>query len=158
MAGLRLRDARLPSEGFGHVFLGGAGPMLAYRIARDAVRLCIDVPFTAPADRAWLLASYRAALPEALRDSFERELQSGELAWAINAVRPRTDYGTPGLALLGDAVGFQHPLTAVGMSLGLSDAVELARAPTFRDWESARRRSVRAAELLAGALYEAFSV
>ncbi len=157
MAGLRLRDVELPSEGFGHVLLGGPGPMLAYRISRDAVRLCIDVPLAAPADRAWLIASYRAALPASLREAFERELQTGELAWAINAVRPRSDYGRAGLALVGDAVGFQHPLTAVGLSLGLCDAVELARSPDQTTWERGRRQSVRAAELLAGALYEAFS-
>ncbi|HEY8120399.1 MAG TPA: FAD-dependent oxidoreductase, partial [Myxococcota bacterium] len=157
MAGLRLESASLPDEGFGHVFLGAPGPMLAYRIAPDALRLCLDVPLGAAADRAWLRSSYAPALPEELRDAFERALRDGELAWALNQARLRTCYGRPGLALLGDAVGFQHPLTAAGMTLGLCDATLLARSPDFARWQRARAASCRVPELLGAALYEAFS-
>jgi len=158
MAGLRLLDVRLPSEGFGHVFLGAPGPMLAYRIAPDALRLCLDVPLGAQADRAWLFAAYAPALPEALREAFERALREGELAWALNQQRARNHYGSSRIALLGDAVGFQHPLTAVGMTLGLCDATEHARCADFVRWRRAREASARVPELLGGALYEAFAV
>ena len=40
MAGLRLSETELPFEGHGHIFLGGPGPILAYRIRSDQVRLC----------------------------------------------------------------------------------------------------------------------
>jgi lanosterol synthase len=157
MAGLRLVDARLPREGFGHVFLGAPGPMLAYRIAPDALRLCVDVPLAAAADRAWLRAAYAPALPDSLRGAFERALESGEIAWALNQARMRRDYGCARIALLGDAVGFQHPLTAVGMTLGLCDATEHARSPDFERWRRAREASARVPELLGGALYDAFA-
>ena len=157
MAGLRLEGAQLPNEGFGHVFLGGPGPMLAYRIAPDALRLCVDVPLGAAAERAWLLAAYAPALPELLRGAFERALRDGELAWALNQTRERSDYGRARIALLGDAVGFQHPLTAVGMTLGLCDAISHARAADFERWRRARELSTRVPELLGGALYEAFA-
>ncbi|HEU4427349.1 MAG TPA: FAD-dependent monooxygenase [Myxococcota bacterium] len=157
MAGLRLIDAQLPNEGFGHVFLGGPGPMLAYRIAPDALRLCIDVPLGAAAERAWLLAAYAPALPERLRGAFERALRDGEIGWALNQTRARSDYGNARIALLGDAAGFQHPLTAVGMTLGLCDAVSHARSGDFERWRRAREASARVPELLGGALYEAFA-
>ena len=44
MAGLELCGVDLPIEGFGHVFLGGPGPMLLYRIGVDRIRISIDVP------------------------------------------------------------------------------------------------------------------
>jgi lanosterol synthase len=157
MAGLRLVGAMLPDEGYGHIFLGGPGPILAYRIRADQVRLCLDVPLALPADAATLWDGYAAILPEPLREPFRRALVEGAIAWAANQVRPRTSYGRPGLALVGDAVGFQHPLTAAGIGLGLRDAIELARAPGFEAWARARRRDTRVAERLGGVLYEVFS-
>ncbi len=157
MAGVRLRDVELPLPGYGHVFLGGPGPMLAYRIEPEAIRLCMDVPLGAAVDPASLFSSYAPALPDALRPELERALREEGPSWAINQVRPRTAYGREGLVVIGDAAGFQHPLTAVGMTLGLSDALALARSGDFAAWERARRRSVRVAELLAGVLYEVFS-
>ena len=54
MAGLELKGADLPVQGFGHVFLGGPGPILAYRIGPESVRLCLDVPLTAANDASSL--------------------------------------------------------------------------------------------------------
>ncbi len=157
MAGLRVEGASLPHEGFGHVFLGGPGPVLAYRITPHELRLCLDVPLHARAEPQWLHAAYAPVLPEQLRPAFAEALEKGELAWAVNQSRARTDQARAGLALVGDAVGFQHPLTAVGMTLGLADAVELAHASDLESWARARRRATRAPELLASALYEAFA-
>ncbi|MGH9369551.1 MAG: FAD-dependent oxidoreductase, partial [Thermoanaerobaculia bacterium] len=143
MAGLRLRGAELPIEGYGHVFLGGPGPILAYRIGADAVRLCLDVPLGAPTDSGALWEAYAAALPAAVRPAFRSALREGCVAWAMNQLTPRSSYGRPGLVLVGDAIGFQHPLTAVGMTLGMADASELARHRSFRAWRLARRRDSR---------------
>jgi squalene monooxygenase len=44
MAGVLLEDVELPFEGFGHVFLGGPGPAVAYRVAKNKIRICLDVP------------------------------------------------------------------------------------------------------------------
>jgi flavin-dependent dehydrogenase len=75
----------------------------------------------------------------------------------------------PGAALVGDAAGCSHPLTATGMTIALSDVrllagalagVDLAR-PAEVDralavYQRERYRFVRAREILADALYEVF--
>ena len=157
MAGLRLRDTALPFEGRGHIFLGGPGPILAYRIRHDQVRLCIDVPLGSSTDAAALWDGYAPILPASLRAPFRRALAEGAVLWAANQIRPRTSHGRPGLCLVGDAVGFQHPLTAAGIGLGLRDAIELARAGSFDEWVRRRRRGVRVAERLGAVLYEVFA-
>jgi lanosterol synthase len=157
MAGLRLRTRELPFEGYGHVFLSGPGPMLAYRITEDEVRLCLDIPLRASATPGTLFEAYGPALPPSLRPAFEAALHGGDISWAVNQARPRSDHGRPGLALVGDAVGFHHPLTAAGMTFGMVDASTLARAADFESWRHSRERGTRVAELLAGALYEIFA-
>ncbi|MDI3284408.1 prenyltransferase/squalene oxidase repeat-containing protein [Polyangium sp. 15x6] len=160
MAGLLLEGVRMPLEGHGHVFLGGPGPALAYRIDDRHVRLCLDVPLSMRVQRskaATLWEAFSRILPEALRGAFRKALESGEIAWATNQIRPRVDYGREGLALVGDAVGHHHPLTALGMTLGFQDAVALAEAKNFRAYSRGRTIQSRAPEMLAVALYEVFA-
>ena len=157
MAGLRLRTREMPFEGYGHVFLSGPGPMLAYRIAEDEVRLCLDLPLRASASPGTLFEAYGPSLPESLRSPFEAALHGGDISWAVNQARPRSDHGRPGLALVGDAVGFHHPLTAAGMTFGMVDALTLVTTSDFESWRRSRERGTRVAELLAGALYEIFA-
>ncbi len=160
MAGILLEDARMPFEGFGHVFLGGPGPVLAYRIAHDRIRLCLDVPISIPVNRnkqAVLWEGFRTVMPEELRPAFRRALEKGSIAWAANQIRPRIEFGREGLALIGDAVGHHHPLTAVGMTLGFRDAVTLADAKSFSAYRRDRLLKSRVPEMLAIALYEVFA-
>jgi lanosterol synthase len=160
MAGLTLYDTKMPMEGFGHVFLGGPGPVLAYRIDPWRVRVCMDVPFwfEMDSDRAAdLWDAFRPVLPESLRPATRSALESGTIAWAANQVRPRVNFGRPGLALVGDSVGCHHPLTAAGMTLGFEDAVALAEGQSFEEYRRSRIRSTRLSELLAVSLYEAFA-
>ena len=157
MAGLRLSGIELPFEGYGHVLLGGPGPILAYRICEDQVRLCIDLPSNYPTDPATLWDAYSPILPESMRPAFRRELREGAILWAANQVRPRTSYGRPGLCLIGDSVGFRHPLTAAGITLGVTDGAKLAEESDFYRWKRTRQRDTRVAEMLGGVLYEVFS-
>jgi squalene monooxygenase len=77
----------------------------------------------------------------------------------------------PGLALVGDAAGCSHPITASGMTMGLLDAKYLGRearrradtpVPTWLDDGSLRRyraehdRYVPTRQALADAIFEAF--
>jgi len=156
MAGLRLASVELPRPGFGHVFLGGPGPILAYRITHDHVRLCVDVPPGVSTDPATLHEAYACALPEDMRAAFRHALSNGQIQWAANQTRLRRSLGRPGLVLIGDAAGFQHPLTALGMTMGILDALELAEQDDFEAWRSARRSSARVPELLASVLYDVF--
>jgi lanosterol synthase len=160
MAGLILKEARLPHEGFGHVFLGGPGPALAYRLSPTSVRLCLDVPLSRPLGpdaAADLWDAFHGVLPPALREAFRSALRDRPIAWASNQLRPRVSYGREGLALVGDSVGCYHPLTALGMTLGFQDAAALARSGSFEGYRQERIRRSRVQEMLAVALYEVFA-
>lgn len=160
MAGVLLSGVTLPFEGMGHVFLGGPGPVLAYRIGADAVRLCFDVPvrrMSPKARAAALWDGFGHVLPAALRPALREELLAGRISWAANQVRARMHYGRRGLALVGDAVGHYHPLTAIGMTLGFGDAVTLAESRRFERYRRRRRRETRVPEMLAVGLYEVFA-
>jgi lanosterol synthase len=160
MAGVLLRDAELPFEGYGHLCLGGAGPILAYRISPRDVRVCLDVPLSFATDgerRAALFDAFAPALPPSLVEPFRRALAVGEIEWASNQTKNRSFYGKPGCVLVGDAVGHHHPLTAVGLTLGLGDAVAVARTSSFDDYRRERSRATRVPELLAVALYDIFA-
>jgi 2-polyprenyl-6-methoxyphenol hydroxylase-like FAD-dependent oxidoreductase len=168
-----LEDARLPRTGFGHIFLGAWGPILAYPInARDA-RACIDLP--ADMDRgtdaviARLRAEYLPILPDGVAGPLARALDTGEIELAANYSIRTEECTVPGCALVGDACGCSHPLTATGMTVALTDTRLLAEAlagveladrarvdAALARYQSARYRYVRAREILADALYEVF--
>ena len=160
MAGVVLEDATLPYEEYGHVFLGGPGPMFVLRISPRHIRMCIDVPLAQRsrlADPEQMEAGYGPALPEALRPAFRDALQQRPVSWAANQWRPRLHYGRDGLALVVDAVGHFHPLTAVGMTLGFLDGHCLAQSAHLADYRRQRVDHSRVAELLAVGLHRVFT-
>jgi len=168
----------LPCPTYGHIFLGAWGPMLIYPIggpngARDA-RGCFDVTrelVGGPQGASELLRrEYAPHLPaplaKALIESLDRELPQIAANEAI-----RTEQAVlPGAAIVGDAGGCGHPLTATGMTVCFTDAHRLGRllgnAGDFSDaervdaalrrYEIERYRFVRVREVLADALYEVF--
>ncbi len=162
MASVELRGVTLPREGFGHVILGGPGPALFYRISEDVVRGCLDVPIALGAGartREFLWDGFAPVMPEALRPALRTALESGPGGWAVNRFRPRTHFGRgdgsgPEVALVGDAVGHVHPMTAIGMTMGFLDARELAASDTVEEYAKARRGYIP--ELLSNALYHCF--
>ena len=160
MVGITLGNVDLPLEGYGHVLCGGPGPILMYRLGEQCVRVVVDVPSDVwtPWDRIGLLSnSYAGLLPEALRSAFVDALQAGQFHAAVNELRPRVTYGSPRRVLIGDAAGHYHPLTAVGMTLGFSDALTLAESKDFHDFIAKRFRATHTPELLAMELYEVFA-
>ena len=67
MLGITLNDVGLPFEGYGHVVLGGPGPILVYGLAGGCVRIIVDVPLDrwSPRDRVGFLSeAYAGLLPE----------------------------------------------------------------------------------------------
>jgi 2-polyprenyl-6-methoxyphenol hydroxylase-like FAD-dependent oxidoreductase len=172
----------LPRPGYGHIFLGAWGPMLVYPIGgvdpsgggRGDARGCFDVTSDlsgGPKGAATLLREqYAQHLPEALRKELLASLDREPVQIAANEAI-RTDRAVlPGAAIVGDAGGCSHPLTATGMTVGFTDALRLGRllrdVGTFTDagrvdealrrYERERYRFVRAREILADALYEVF--
>jgi 2-polyprenyl-6-methoxyphenol hydroxylase-like FAD-dependent oxidoreductase len=160
MAGVLLEDVELPREGYGHLFLGGPGPVFVLRIGARHVRMCLDVPagrhreMTAPAS---LWNAYQGQLPDSLRPAFRRALQENRVSWTANHWRRRTHYGRPGVVMVGDAVGHFHPLTAVGMTLGFLDAWQLARSRNLTEYRQQRSIQSCVPGLLAVALHRVFT-
>ena len=160
MIGLVAEGVSLPQEGYGHVVLGGPGPILMFKLGAHRVRVIVDVPLDhwLPRDRvAMLLESYARLLPDPVRSAFVNTLQRGNFQAAANELQPRITYGTPRRVLIGDAAGHYHPLTAVGMALGFDDAMAIARNGDFRRFVASRRQATRAPEFLALGLYEIFA-
>jgi len=159
MASVRLTGVAQPFEGFGHVCLGGPGPVVITRIAPDAVRICLDIPpsnegeFRRPET---LIHRYEAAVPASLRPAFRAAMANDTIEWAANQRRPRREFGRPGLALVGDAAGHCHPLTATGMTTGFLDADQLAKSRSFEDYRRHRLSRSLGPELLAEALHRLF--
>src|SRR5262249_55009537 len=94
------------------------------------------------------------ALPAELRGAFQQALLEDEILWATNQTRLRRNFGRPGFALVGDAVGHHHPLTAAGLTFGVMDARALARAKSFEAYARERDRAGRVSEVRAIALYD----
>jgi squalene monooxygenase len=182
-AGLEIRDAKLPHTLHANVLLGGPGPMLCYPIVRHEqgsldFRLTFDLPHALPAKGRelgdHLLDAFVPYLPALLGDQVAAVLrersQVVEMAPTFNLPAPPATM--PGLALVGDAAGCSHPITASGMTMGLLDAMVLgreakrrARAPSDQPWLDAgslhryrveHDRYVPTRQALADAIYEAF--
>ncbi len=159
MVGVTVRDATLPVEGYGHLVCGGPGPIFIYRLGPHRIRVIVDIPleYWAPGDRVGFLSDAVGFLPETLRSAFVEALRAGEFHAAANALSPRVTYGSPERVLIGDAAGYYHPLTAVGMTLGFGDALALAENGDFRGFVSKRFQAIRTPELLAMEIYEVFA-
>ena len=161
-AGVELLDVDLPFEGYGHVLVGGPGPVLMYRLGPGRVRACFDVPLVVVGrlrrgDTEALWETYKYVLPASVRDAFRRALDEKRVQWAAAGFRPRAHYGRGKVALAGDAVGYFHPMTAAGMSLGLADAECVAESPDVASYRRLRDAKSWVPELLSCALYLALT-
>ncbi len=156
MAGLLLKDIQLPFEGFGHVFLGGVGPALAYRISHNQVRMCLDVPLGFQKKSANLWDVYSPILPSELLSVFRQALEQEQIVWVANQYSSRIHYGRPGLSLVGDATGYFHPMTATGMTVGFMDVESLVESRTFEEYQNQRSLGTYVPEMLATTLHEVF--
>lgn len=184
--GLTVTDPAVPNPMRAHVILGAPGPVLCYPIARDergrlVSRLTFDLPHALPAKGReisdYLLDAFVPYLPSKLAGQVAaaieaRVAQYGKLEMAPTVNLPAPPATRPGVALVGDAAGCSHPITASGMTMGLLDAHFLgveararAAAPTGQPWldeASLRRyrvehgRYVPTRQALADAIYEAF--
>ena len=131
-------------------------PCSSCRISPRHIRACIDVPVNCNKfvkNGEALFQAYRAALPATLHGSFRRALEEQPISWAANQWRPRIHYGRAGTALVGDAVGHFHPLTAAGMTLGFLDGFSLADSRSFLEYKNRRLAESRVPELLSMGLH-----
>jgi len=185
-AGVEIVDARVGHPRAATVVLGAAGPMLCYPIEqREDGRLCSrltfdlphELPVKGPRLAEHLLRAFVPYLPLPLARQTaaaiaRRRETHGQLEMAPTVDLPAPPATGEGFALVGDAAGCSHPITASGMTMGLLDASLLGREAARRDSISAREpwltqrelRSYRIAhdryvptrQALADAVYEAF--
>jgi len=163
-----LRGVPLPVPGHGHVFVGAMGPVLAYPFADDAIRVQLDVSVRAAKDSGglvpYLVSEYLPHVPVVLRQPLLAALQERPLMASANHAIYTEFCVARGAALVGDAAGCSHPLTATGMTIALHDAETLAASVAKRGlgddallaYQRGRNAFVRARETFAHALYEVF--
>lgn len=165
MIGWRVRGGRLPYPGFGHVFAGGKTAALAYQISRDDVRVMIELEGDEVPDVPTLLALFPAPFREDVARAIADAPRRTSTVMALE-----TDRVTEGrLAVVGDAGGCVHPLTATGIAFCTGDAMRLARELSGRfaegrgvpsalvRYEARRRAPMRARVALGPALTEALT-
>jgi squalene monooxygenase len=168
ITGYVITDRNIPAPGFGHVFMGSLAPLLVYEIGAGFARVLFDQPINqcefTPADhRARVTASIaHFQLREEIIDAVASQRGLGFIS--ADLVVDRATHGS--VALLGDAGGSCHPLTATGMTSGAADAIRLRDA--FRDskgdipaglklYGTRRKAPQRTRLLVASALHEACS-
>ncbi len=161
-------DGELPHGRMGHVFLGAPGPILAYPYAEGRIRFCVDVALGAPKGREALVAliceQYARVVPSPLREAMVKSLRETPFEACANHSISTAACAAPGVALVGDAGGCGHPLTASGMTNAMNDVLTLAelvgaRGPddaALTEYQRRRYDFVRMRELFTEALYEVF--
>ncbi len=163
-----VRGPKLPWRGFGHVFLGAPGPILAYPYGEDLIRLCIDVPVDAPKGREpmrrYVRENFADCVPQPLRDAMLESIEQDPFEGCATHSVYTQACAVPGAVLIGDAGGCSHPLTATGMTAAMNDVLVLAdevgrrglSEDALKSYQKRRYRFVRARELFTEALYEVF--
>jgi len=167
LTGYVLGKENLPLPGLGHVFLGGPSPIFAYEIGAGRVRVLLDHPIQR---RAVPVDTYRAALiaalPQRLGSELEKTVHTQRSVSFVSCEILVSSAAHGRMALVGDAGGAVHPITATGMTASVSDALGLRQALCeacgdvtigLRLYARRRRGRQRARVFLARALHEAAS-
>ncbi len=163
MVGWRVPNTRLPRPGYGHVFAGGATTSLAYRINDQEVRVMFELGIDDDLDVSHLLAALPEPFSEDVRRAIETQPRETAKVWGMSPARVSTGR----LAVVGDAGGCVHPLTASGIAFCTQDAARLAAEvgldfqrgagvlAALDRYEKGRRGPMRARVALGPAMVEA---
>lgn len=140
MMGLEVDATHLPHAGYGNIFLNPAGVSYAYAIAPGRVRVMFEVLKGANVRES--IQEHLRLFPDAFRADIEAVLAAEKpLAAANYCIIPESSI-KGNLALVGDARGCCHPLTASGITAAVKDATILRDAlkETNLDYAAALRR------------------
>ena len=152
----------------GHVFLGAPGPILAYPYGSNLTRMCIDVPAGLARGKdgyvKLIREQYARYVPEPLRSAMLHSLAHHPFEACATHVVETEACAAPGIALVGDAGGCTHPLTAGGMTTGMNDVLTLAEClaegdhgdGALAEYQKQRYRFIRMRSMFTEALYEVF--
>lgn len=163
MMGIEVEDTHLPNNGYGNIFLNSAGVAYAYAIGGGRARVMFEV--LKGADSKESIKTHLGLFPPLFRLDIERVLATSKpLAAANFCIVPNASV-RGNAALVGDARGCCHPLTASGITAAVKDALILRDALSESNLDIAtalRRYSRRCGRLeltrrtLAEELREAF--
>jgi squalene monooxygenase len=166
MSGTLVAATHLPHPGYGHLFVGGPSPVLAYAISQDQARVMIDLPAGSDPTTPVRQPEYLSALPPALRSAVTNALRDTRPLTSANFTRLPEQVSRGSAVLVGDSAGCCHPLSASGMSSCTRDALALQGAlrgaggdiaPALAGYALLRRGPQRTRLSLASALYRCFS-
>lgn len=164
MVGWKVPARRLPHPGHGHLFTGGPTVVLAYAISSGEARVMFELPDD---PGATVSAPLLSALPAGFRQDVQAAMAEGpgSAARVVPTAPGRAAIGR--LALVGDAGGCAHPLTATGISFCVRDALDLASRlergggsdvpARLRRYDADRAAALRTRLALAEGLVEAMS-
>jgi 2-polyprenyl-6-methoxyphenol hydroxylase-like FAD-dependent oxidoreductase len=140
MMGLEVEDTHLPHPGYGNIFLNPAGVSYAYGIAEGRARVMFEV--LRGDDPKESISAHLSLFPEAFRADIEAVMAAEKpLAAANYCIVPEASV-KGNVALVGDARGCCHPLTASGITAAVKDALILRDAlrESNLDFAAALRR------------------
>lgn len=166
MLGITVPEAVLPHRGRGHIFTGGAAPVLAYDIGGGQARVMVDLPLGSSVKTLQADDTPLVGLPIALREAVKHALGTQPVRAASNDERIPQRVQAGLVVFVGDAAGCCHPISASGIASGLRDACELEAAVSaspddlraaFSRYSRRRRPAQRTRIALATALFRAFS-
>ena len=165
MLGWRVEGGRLPYPGYGHIFIGGHTPTLAYQVGRDDVRVMFELGLDEGLDVPDNLLN---AIPSPLREDIMGAIANGQRQTSRIFSSLPNRFSAGSLVVVGDAGGCVHPVSASGIAFCTSDAVGLAsclgeaRGPeairaALRRYDQQRKGPMRTRSSLGPALLHAFS-
>lgn len=145
MMGLEVDDTHLPNPGYGNIFLNPLGISYAYSVSQGRARVMFEI--LRGDDSKESIRQHLKFFPERFRQDIEAVMESDKpLAAANYRIVPESNIKA-NIALLGDARGCCHPLTASGITTAVKDALSLrdALVETRFDVPTALRRYAVAA-------------
>ena len=131
--GFYLEDAKLPAPNKGHVLWGDHAPVLIYQVSPGETRVLCAFRSTKPPSAArneiynYLQKEVLPVIPKELYPAFKIAVEKKKFRVMPNQYLSAKKQNQRGLILLGDSLNMRHPLTGGGMTVGLNDAVLLAR-------------------------------
>lgn len=126
MLGVEVDDRNLPTPEHGNIFLNPLGISYAYSVETGRARVMFEI--LRGDDSKESIKEHLKSFPKNFREDIEAAmLQDKPLAAANYRIIPRSSVKL-NVALLGDARGCCHPLTASGITTAVKDALSLRDA------------------------------
>ena len=126
MMGVEVADTHLPNPGFGNIFLNPLGISYAYSVSQGRARVMFEI--LRGDDSKESIREHLKYFPVKFREDIEAAMAHDKpLAAANYRIVPQSNVKA-NIALLGDARGCCHPLTASGITTAVKDALSLRDA------------------------------